>query len=426
MDRLEHALARMKRREKPAAVLFLDLDNFKLVNDSLGHETGDKLLVLVAERLRECLRADDTVARLGGDEFTILLEDVTDASDAVKIADQITRALKPPFVLKGREIFITTSIGIALGTSSRERPTDLLRNADVAMYRAKASGRATYEVFDEAMNTLALERLDLEANLRRAVERGEFKVYYQPQMDLSTGRLAGWEALVRWRHPEQGLLPPSAFLSIAEETGLITQISNLVLEEACRQAKEWQERHPAAGTSLKMSVNISARQFQRPDQLVREVVRALEETGLAPGSLVLEITESMIMGDAEYNADTLGRLKDLGVAVAIDDFGTGYSNLAYLKHFPVDILKVDKAFIAGLGESSKDTALVAAIISVAHALDLRTVAEGIETTEQLDRLEALGCKLGQGYYFSEPLPAHEASLLFMASAGSNSKTGAEM
>ena len=425
MDRLEHALARMKRRKQPVAVLFLDLDNFKLVNDSLGHETGDKLLVSVAERLRGCLRADDTTARLGGDEFTILLEDIVDASDAVRLADQITRALNTPFVLEGREIFITTSIGIAVSTSAHERPTDLLRNADVAMYRAKAQGRATYEVFDVAMNTLALERLDLEANLRRAVERGEFKVYYQPQMELSTGRLAGWEALVRWSHPEQGLLPPSAFLSIVEETGLITQIGNLVLEEACRQAKEWQERHPTASTSLKMSVNISARQFQRPHQLVREVVRVLEETELAPGCLVLEITESMIMGDAEYNAEILGRLIDLGVAIAIDDFGTGYSNLAYLKRFPVDILKVDKAFVDGLGVN-EDTAIVEAMISIANALNLGTVAEGIETTEQLDRLEVLGCDLGQGYYFSGPLSAHEASLLLTASASRRSKTGADM
>jgi EAL domain-containing protein (putative c-di-GMP-specific phosphodiesterase class I) len=312
-----------------------------------------------------------------------------------------------------------------LSTSDRERPSDLLRNADVAMYRAKAKGRATYEVFDEDMNTLALERLDLEANLRRAVDRREFEAYYQPQMELSTGRLAGWEALVRWRHPEQGLLPPSAFLSIAEETGMITQIGNLILEEACRQAKEWQEQQPAGDTPLKMTVNISARQFQRPDQLARDIVRVLEETELAPDCLVLEITESMIMGDAGYNADILMKLKDLGVVVAIDDFGTGYSNLAYLKSFPVDILKVDKAFVDGMGESSEDTAIVEAIVSIAHALDLSTVAEGIETTEQIDRLEVLGCDLGQGYYFSEPLPAHEASLMLAATAGRRSKTGAD-
>jgi diguanylate cyclase (GGDEF)-like protein/PAS domain S-box-containing protein len=425
MDRLEHALARMERRDIPAAVLFLDLDNFKVVNDSLGHEAGDKLLVAVAERLRGTLRADDTAARLGGDEFTILLEDVTDASDAVRIADQITEALRRPFVLEGRDIFVTTSIGIALATSARERPTDLLRNADTAMYRAKDYGKATYEVFDEDMNTLALERLDLEANLRRAIERGEFEVHYQPQQELSTDRIAGWEALVRWRHPEQGLIPPSAFLSIAEETGLITQIGTLVLENACNQAKEWQHRHPT-GTPLKMSVNISARQFQRPDELVRDVVRVLETTGLAPGSLVLEITESMIMGDAEYNQATLRKLKDLGVLIAVDDFGTGYSNLAYLKRFPVDILKVDKAFVDGLGGNAEDTAIVEAILSIAHALSLSTVAEGIETTRQLDRLEALGCEVGQGYYFSKPLPAREASALLAASPVGHRKAGAKL
>jgi EAL domain-containing protein (putative c-di-GMP-specific phosphodiesterase class I) len=259
------------------------------------------------------------------------------------------------------------------------------------------------------MNVLALERLDLEADLRRAIERGEFAVYYQPQLELSTGGIMGWEALVRWMHPERGPVPPEAFLSIAEETGLIVQIGNLVLEEACRQAKEWQEGDPAAYTSLEMSVNISARQLHRPDELVREVVRVLEKTGLAPSSLVLEITESMIMGDAEHSVDVLGRLKDLGVQVAVDDFGTGYSNLAYLKRFPVDKLKVDKSFVDGLGENSEDIAIVEAVISLASALGMTTVAEGIETTEQLDRLQALGCQLGQGYYFSEPLPAHKVS-----------------
>jgi diguanylate cyclase (GGDEF)-like protein/PAS domain S-box-containing protein len=422
MDRLRHALVRLKRRKKLAAVLFLDLDNFKLVNDSLGHEAGDRLLVSVAKRLRGCLRAEDTIARFGGDEFTILLEDVTHTGDAVRVANQITRALKAPFALEGREVFINTSIGIALSTSGHERPTDLVRNADAALYRAKASGKAACEVFDAAMNTLALERLDLEADLRRAIERGELAVHYQPQLELLTGRIAGWEALVRWRHPERGLIPPPTFLSIAEERGLITQIGNLVLEEACRQAKEWQEeRHPTADTSLNMSVNISARQLQRPDELVREVVRILEQTGLAPDTLVLEITESLIMEDAEYNVDVLGRLKDLGVQVAVDDFGTGYSNLAYLKRFPMDMLKVDKSFVNGLGEKPEDTAIVEAVISLARALGLRTVAEGIETSGQLERLRDLGCELGQGYYFSRALPAYEASDLLLAPAGHYAK-----
>src|ERR687897_2348664 len=373
IDRLRHALVRLKRRKKLVGVLFLDLDNFKLVNDSLGHEAGDMLLVSVAQRLQGCLRAEDTAARFGGDEFTILLEDVTHTGDAVRVANQITRALKAPFAFEGREVFINTSIGIALSTSGRERPTDLLRNADAALYRAKAGGKAACEVFDAAMNTLALERLDLEADLRRAIERGELAVHYQPQLELLTGRIAGWEALVRWMHPERGLIPPPTFLSIAEERGLITQIGNLVLEEACQQAKEWQEElHPATATSLKMSVNISARQLQHPDELAREVVRVLEETGLTPDTLVLEITESMIMEDAEYNVDVLGRLKDLGVRVAVDDLGTGYSNLAYLKRFPMDMLKIDKSFINGLGEKPEDTAIVEAVISFTHPPGPRT------------------------------------------------------
>jgi diguanylate cyclase (GGDEF)-like protein/PAS domain S-box-containing protein len=411
MDKLWHALDYMEHRGQPVAVLFMDLDNFKLINDSFGHEVGDLLLVSVAERLRQCLRPEDTAARFGGDEFTILLEAVADASAAVRVAERITHALKAPFTLNGREVFVNTSIGIALATSGRERPTDLLRNADVALYRAKASGKAACEVFNAAMNILALERLDLQAELTRAIERGEFALHYQPQLELPTGKITGWEALVRWRHPERGLLLPVAFLSVAEESGLITQIGKLVLEEACRQAKEWQEQHPAADAPLKMSVNISARQFQRPDELVREVAQVLEETGLAPGSLVLEITESMIMKEAERNVDVLERLRGLGVQVAVDDFGTGYSSLAYLKRFPVDMLKVDKSFVDGLGENLEDTAIVEAVINLAHALGLRTVAEGIETTGQLDQLRALGCELGQGYYFSRPLPAHKASAL---------------
>ncbi|HET7273032.1 MAG TPA: GGDEF domain-containing phosphodiesterase, partial [Rubrobacter sp.] len=333
-----------------------------------------------------------------------------DASDAVRVADHITRTLSAPFTLESREVFVNTSIGIALGTSDRERPTDLLRNADVALYQAKASGKATYALFDPYMNIAALERLNLEADLRGAIERGEFAVHYQPQLELSTGRIAGWEALVRWMHPERGPIPPIAFLSVAEDTGLIVQIGNLVLEEACQQAKAWQERHPA-NTPLTMTVNVSARQLQRPDVLVEQVVRALEKTGLSPGSLVLEITESMLMGDAEHSVDVLGRFKDLGVGIAVDDFGTGYSNLAYLKRFPVNALKVDKSFVDGLGKNPEDTAIVEAVVSLARAMGMQAVAEGIETTGQAELLRALGCELGQGYYFSEPLSADEASAL---------------
>lgn len=414
MNRLDHALVRAKRRDNSVAVLFLDLDNFKLVNDSLGHEAGDKLLLSVAERLRECLRDEDTAARFGGDEFTILLENITNASDAVWIANKIARVLSAPFVLESREMFVTPSIGIALGTSGYERPTDLLRNADVALYRAKSNGKATYEVYDPLLNIAALERLDLEADLRRGIERGEFTVHYQPQLELSTGRIVGWEALVRWMHPERGPILPSGFLSVAEETGLIVKLGNVVLKEACWQLKAWQERHPAVAP-LKMSVNISARQVQRPDELLDELIPILKKNKLSPGSLVLEITESMLMGNADYNVDVLRRFKELNVDVAVDDFGTGYSNLAYLKRFPVDLLKVDKSFVDGLGENPEDTAIVEAMINLAHAMGMQTVAEGIETTEQAARLRALGCELGQGYYFYEPLPAHEADNLLSVS-----------
>jgi diguanylate cyclase (GGDEF)-like protein/PAS domain S-box-containing protein len=422
MNRLGHALDRVERSAKAAAVLFLDLDNFKLVNDSLGHEVGDSLLVSVAERLRGCLRAEDTAARFGGDEFTVLLEDVADATEAVRVADKITRALSAPFVLESREVFVTTSIGIVLGTSGRERPTDLLRNADVALYRAKARGKATYEVFDAFMKLQALERLDLETDLRRAIERRDFAVHYQPQLELRTGHIAGWEALVRWMHPQRGPIPPGAFLSVAEETGLIFQIGSQVLEEACRQAKEWHDQRSNA--PLKMSVNISAKQLQRPDELVREIVRVLEKTRLTPGSLVLEITESMLMGDAEHNVDVLERLKALGIGISVDDFGTGYSNLAYLSRFPVDFLKVDKAFVDGLQDNPEDTAIVKAIVDLARALGMQTVAEGIETSGQADRLRALECELGQGYYFSEPVSAAEAGVLLAASPNSHGQGNA--
>jgi diguanylate cyclase (GGDEF)-like protein/PAS domain S-box-containing protein len=414
MNRLGHALDRVERNKKAVAVLFLDLDNFKFVNDSLGHEVGDSLLISVAERLGACLRDEDTAARFGGDEFTLLLEDVKNATEAVLVADKITRALSAPFVLGSREVFVTTSIGIVLGTSARERPTDLLRNADVALYRAKANGKATYVVFDAFMNVQALQRLDLEADLRRAIERREFDVHYQPQLELQTGRIAGWEALVRWMHPERGPIPPGAFLSVAEETGLIFEIGSQVLEAACRQAQEWQEQYP--GLNSKMSVNISARQLRRPEVLVREVVRVLEKTGLAPGSLVLEITESMLMGEAELNVDVLGDLKDLGIGIAVDDFGTGYSNLAYLKRFPVDLLKVDKAFVDGMEDNPDDTAIVKAIIDLARAMGMQTVAEGIETTWQAGQLRTLECEYGQGYYFSEPLSADEAGTLLSRSS----------
>jgi diguanylate cyclase (GGDEF)-like protein/PAS domain S-box-containing protein len=401
-DRLSHALARAARQQSVVAVLFLDLDGFKVVNDSLGHDVGDQLLVAVAERLVGCLRPGDTVARLGGDEFTVLLEDLSDARDAARVAERIIAALRAPFTIGGREVVISASIGIAHGAGEGEQAIDLWRNADIAMYRAKQAGKGRYEVFDRQMGHQALERLALEADLRRAIERREFSLVYQPKVELATGRIVGVEALVRWLHPERGVVPPSAFIPLAEETGLILPLGEWVLAEACRQACAWQRGRPGADALL-MSVNLSIRQFQHP-ALVAEVARILAESGLEPGRLVLEITESVVTDDALATIDTLRRLKELGVQLAIDDFGTGYSSLSYLKSFPVDILKIDKSFIGG-SEEAGGLAILSAVIGLARALGLTVVAEGVEKVEQLARLRALEAELGQGYLFSKPLTA---------------------
>jgi diguanylate cyclase (GGDEF)-like protein/PAS domain S-box-containing protein len=411
MDRLDHALARANRRGDKVAVLFTDLDNFKIINDSLGHEVGDQLLVAAAERLRACLRPEDTAARLGGDEFTVLVEEVYGVSDAARVAERIAESLQPPFALDQHEIFSTTSIGIALSSPHQEQSADLLRHADLAMYRAKHKGKARYEVFEPSMDTAALERLRLENELRRALERKEFKIYYQPIVTLGDGRIVGAEALVRWEHPSRGLLLPEAFLSVAEEAGMIVRIGEEVLREACHQVRAWQERYPSE-PPLTVSVNLSPRQFFRPE-LVAEI---LAETDIYPGSLQLEITEGIITSNGIHSANnTLRNLKDQGVQLAIDDFGMGYSSLSYLKRFPVDFLKIDRSFIAGLRRdiygASKDAQIVSAMIDLTHALGLKAVAEGVETSEQLARLRDIGCDFGQGNYFSEPLPSEALSVL---------------
>jgi diguanylate cyclase (GGDEF)-like protein/PAS domain S-box-containing protein len=406
MDRLEHALTRAHRRDGRVAVLFMDLDNFKITNDSLGHEVGNQLLVAVAERLKACLRPEDTAARVGGDEFTVLVEDVDGLRDAARVAERIAESLQRPFALDQYEVFFTTSIGIALSSPLQKLPAELLRHADLAMYQAKHKGKARYEVFEHSMGTDALERLRLESELRRALERGEFKVYYQTVVALEGGRIGGAEALVRWEHPKRGLLLPKEFLSVAEETGLIMRIGERVLREACHQMRAWQVRYPGT-PPLTISVNLSNREFFHP-KLIAEV---LDESEIDPATLQLEITEGAMTSNGTYSTDrTLRNLKRMGVQLAIDDFGLGYSSLSYLKRFPVDFLKIDRSFVAGLGQepngvSTKDTEIVKAMIDLTHALGLRVIAEGVETSEQLAQLRNMKCDLAQGNYFSEPLPS---------------------
>ncbi len=402
LDRLEHALVRGTRQGRSVAVLFVDLDRFKPVNDSLGHEVGDEVLRTVGRRLRECLRPEDTVARLGGDEFAVLIEDVEDTSDATLVAERVGEAMRPEFEVGDREVVLSASIGIAVSRAGQRDPGELLRAADIAMYKAKRTGKSRYEVFDPSMGARALKLLELEADLRRALERGELRLHYQPKVELATGNVVGVEALVRWEHPERGTVPLDEFIPLAEETGLILPIGRWILEQACRQAREWQGQC-RVGEPLEVSVNVSARQFGHPG-LVGEVARVLEETGLEPKGLLLEITESVVMGDAESNAATLRELKELGVRLAIDDFGTGYSSLSYLHRFPVDALKIDRSFVDGLGRESEDMAIVRAVIALAHSLRLEVIAEGVETQEQAKRLQALGCQIAQGYFFSQPLP----------------------
>ena len=405
-DRVEHALERLTREADPVSVLFMDLDDFKTINDSLGHAAGDRLLGEVGERLRTCLRTPDTAARLGGDEFAILIEDGGESVGAAAVAGRILQALDGPFLLDGKEVFVRASIGIATSgvgrTTGPEGAEELLRNADVAMYIAKEAGKNRFQVFEPEMHDTALRRLELKADLQRAVENEEFVLHYQPVIRLETGDIEGFEALVRWNHPTRGLVMPLDFIPLAEETGLVVQIGAWVLREACRQGDALQRVAPEAGP-LHMAVNLSARQLQRPE-IVQEIARALLETGLPPECLVLEITESVMMQDMALSSERLAQLKQLGVMLAVDDFGTGYSSLNYIRRFPVDILKVDKSFVDGVSEGGEESALTAAIIELAGILNLRPVAEGIERADQLDKLLELQCELGQGYYFSRPLP----------------------
>jgi diguanylate cyclase (GGDEF)-like protein len=413
MDRLAHALTRTERRGEQLAILFLDLDRFKVVNDSLGHGVGDQLLIGVSQRLASCLRPEDTIARLGGDEFAILIEDVKDDKAPAAVADRLTGELQQPFTVEGREVVITVSIGIAMSTAKRMTPEDILRDADLAMYHAKGKGKARYEIFDKSMNAPAQERMDLELDLRNAVARGEFILHYQPILELPTGRIVEMEALVRWKHPQRGLLFPGDFVGLSEETGLIVPLGRWVLHEACRQTRQWQLATP--GSNLAISVNLSARQLQQPG-LVEEIAAVLRETRLDPGALRLEITETVVMHDAPTTLAKLEALKALGVQLAIDDFGTGYSSLGYLKRFPVDTLKIDRSFVKGIGQNVEDSAIVRAVITVAKSLGLSVTAEGIESADQLEHLRALGCDHGQGYYFAKPMPSDRVPALLLITA----------
>jgi len=402
MDRLSHGLTRARRRHEHVAVLFLDLDRFKVINDTLGHTVGDQLLVEVSNRLASSLRPGDTVARLGGDEFGLLLEDVAEAETAETVALRIESELAKPLSFEGREVFVTASIGIALSSERLGTPEEVLRDADLAMYHAKAKGKARHEFFDGTMSAPALDRMDLEMDLRSAISRHEFRLYYQPIFRLDTGRVTEVEALIRWQHEKRGLLQPDAFIGLTEETGLIIPIGQWVLGEACRQARAWQIEFPR-NPQLVMSVNLSAKQFQHP-RLIEEITNALSESGLEPACLKLEITESVVMQDAPATLAKLRELKELGIRLAIDDFGTGYSSLGYLKRFPVDTLKIDRSFVKGLSHESGDSAIVRAVITVAKSLNMDVTAEGIETDQQRLELKALGCDQGQGFLFARPAP----------------------
>ncbi len=409
LDRLAHALTQSRRRRAKVAVLFLDVDEFKLVNDSLGHAAGDELLIAIALRLKDALRAGDTVARFGGDEFGILLEDLEHERDATAIAEHLSGRFARPFVLRGVDHFVTASIGIALAHEGTERPQSLLRDADAAMYRAKARGQGRYELFDQAMRARAMERLQLENDLRRAIVNGELRVFYQPVVSLKTGATAAFEALVRWQHPGRGLILPADFIPLAEQSGLIESIGRWVLEDACRQAVEWDGPSPDS-PPVRMSINLSARQLAQPDfpTVVEEVLRA---SGVDPACISLEITESTLVEDSDGVA-ALTRLQGMGVRLVVDDFGTGYSSLGYLKRFPVDSLKIDKSFVEGLGVEPESAAIVNAIVAMAGALSLDVIAEGVETKAQLDSLRTLGCGYAQGFWFARPAPGDELGHLF--------------
>jgi diguanylate cyclase (GGDEF)-like protein len=420
LDRLTHALSRSKREAQRSqacgvALLYMDLDDFKRFNDSLGHAAGDQLLVGVAERIGAHLRLGDTFARFGGDEFAMLLEGLEDVSQAAEVAERIKRDLSVPFEVDGHQAVVTSSIGIVMAATGSNTDEDyaeeLMRRADIAMYRSKSEGKDRHEVFSVGMNH-SLAHLQMEEDLRRAIEREEFRVYYQPQVLLGTGETVGFEALVRWKHPERGLLPPSEFIPLAEETGLIVRLGGWVLAQACRQARLFREQI-SPGAPPRMYVNLSASQFRHPE-LVEEISAILSETETDPRTLALEITESVMMEQRPAVMDILRALKDLGVTLVMDDFGTGYSSITNLKSFPVDVLKVDRSIVEGMDSDLTNRAIVSAAIDFAHALGLDVVAEGVETSGELDSLRSMGCDVAQGYYWLRPCSSEKITELLAA------------
>ncbi len=412
LDHLNLALERAKRRaDHSFAVLYLDLDRFKVINDSIGHAVGDMLLIKASDRLQNCLRPGDTIARLGGDEFTILLEDIDEAAHAIEVAERIQKEMSLPFNLNGHEAFTTVSIGIALYNASYNHLEELLRDADTAMYQAKSLGKAQHALFDKNMHDQAMHLLQLETDLRRAIDREEFMVLYQPIVSLQTGMLIGFEALVRWRHPKREIICPKDFISLAEETGHIILIGQWVIEEACRQMRQWQE-NLCSELPLSISVNLSSKQFAN-SSLIDQIMESLKKTGLDPGMLKLEITESVVMEDMKAAAGMLEQLRSLGVGLSIDDFGTGYSSLSYLHRLPINTLKIDRSFVSRMVESNEHAEIVRTIVMLAKNLGLEVIAEGVETRAQLEQLQGLKCENAQGFLFSRPVDAETAEMLVL-------------
>ncbi|MEO1760787.1 MAG: bifunctional diguanylate cyclase/phosphodiesterase [Cyanobacteria bacterium J06629_18] len=410
--RLLESLIKANLNKSKLAVCFLDLDRFKTINETLGHKIGDKLLKSVALRLNRCLRSSDTVARWGGDEFTLLLPEISDTQDAARIAEEILNALKPAFLIENHLLHISASIGIAVYPNDGQDGETLIKNADAALNRAKSQGRNHYQIYNSTINSEASELLSLENSLHYALERNELKLYYQPQVDISTGEICKFEALLRWQHPQYGLISPSKFIPIAEETGLIVPISEWVLRTACTQNKIWQ--NILGNSGIRVAVNLSPRQFQQPN-LVDTVQRILRETQLSPNCLELEITESAAMQNVDFTKQVLTELYKMKVSISIDDFGTGYCSFSYLKQFPIHCLKIDRSFVRDLTKDTNDAAIITAMIALAHGLNFSVVAEGVETQEQRNLLRILECELMQGNLFSPAVCAQEATELLLKS-----------